>query len=274
MKKIISIVLIMALLLTVFSGCSEKDTSLDDVKKQGFITCATSPDFAPNEFYDLTKEGQDSIVGHDIALAYYIAEYLGVELKIDVMGFKECQAAVSLGKVDFSVSGFGLTTERQENYNCSAGFIFEDTEGSGQGVLILAKDKDVLNNPDAFEGKKVAAQNASMQLTFAKEQLKGAEIEIVGQTNIGVMMLLEGKVDALATSIPQGEQFVKNYKELAIADFEFTTDVNFNTALMTKGDDSLTAEINKAIEKAKQEGLYEKWYKEAKELADTLGIEN
>ena len=47
---------------------------LDLIKEAGVITVAISPDFAPMEFVDSSKEGQDSYVGFDVFLANYIAE--------------------------------------------------------------------------------------------------------------------------------------------------------------------------------------------------------
>ena len=60
MKKLISAVLVLAMLFA-FAGCngSKKET----------LKVATSPDFAPMEFVDSSKKGQDSYVGFDITLA-------------------------------------------------------------------------------------------------------------------------------------------------------------------------------------------------------------
>ena len=49
MKKIVSILLI-ACMIFAFAGCSSEENTL---------TVALSPDFAPMEFVDITKSGQD-----------------------------------------------------------------------------------------------------------------------------------------------------------------------------------------------------------------------
>ena len=41
----------------------------------GVLTVATSPDFAPYEFYAIGEDGTPQLAGFDIALAQYIADY-------------------------------------------------------------------------------------------------------------------------------------------------------------------------------------------------------
>ena len=63
-----------------------KDTKITTVT-EGKLTVAISPDFAPMEFVDPTKTGQDMFVGFDPILAQYIADELGLELVIMDMEF-------------------------------------------------------------------------------------------------------------------------------------------------------------------------------------------
>ena len=67
--------------------------------KAGKIVVCTSPDYAPYEFEDPTKEGQDKYVGADMELARYIADKLGVELEITAMDFDACIAADQAAKL-------------------------------------------------------------------------------------------------------------------------------------------------------------------------------
>ena len=112
MKKLLTIALTLILTLTMFSGCNT------DVDKP-VLKVAMSPDFAPMEFVDPTKTGQDKFVGFDISLAKYIANELGMTLEIMPMDFDACQAAVATGKVDMSISGYSWSEKRAANYNLS-----------------------------------------------------------------------------------------------------------------------------------------------------------
>ena len=97
--------LALTLIAVLFAGCGSNDNVL---------TVATSPDFAPMEFCDVSKTGQDQYVGFDIMLANYIADELGMELEILPMSFDAAPAAVTSGKAMLAISGFSWTEERAE----------------------------------------------------------------------------------------------------------------------------------------------------------------
>ena len=100
MKKIVSLVLAALMLASVLAGCGSSSASTSTganpeattgslkVVTAGKLTVATSPDFAPMEFMDPSKEGQDAYIGFDITLAKYIADSLGLELQIMPMSFR------------------------------------------------------------------------------------------------------------------------------------------------------------------------------------------
>ena len=53
----------------------------------GKLTVATSPDFAPYEFYAIDENGDPQLAGFDMSLVQYIADYMGLELEIIPMDF-------------------------------------------------------------------------------------------------------------------------------------------------------------------------------------------
>ena len=55
---------------------------LEKIKAQGYIEAAAEPYFAPYEFIDASKSGQERYVGVDIELAKAIARNLGVEVRM------------------------------------------------------------------------------------------------------------------------------------------------------------------------------------------------
>ena len=72
MKKIIAIVLSVMMVLGLFCACS-------DSEKAPTLRVAMSPDFAPMEFVDAAKTGQDQFIGFDVTLAKYLAKEMGME---------------------------------------------------------------------------------------------------------------------------------------------------------------------------------------------------
>ena len=261
MKKLISAALVLAMVLS-FAGCSSS--------KKETLKVATSPDFAPMEFVDSSKKGQESYVGFDITLAKYIAEGLGKELEIVPMSFDACQVAVEVGSVDMSISGFSWTAKRAENYNMSDYYYAGDNE-TEQTIVTTKANEGKFTSAADFSGKKIAAQTASLQLDLCKEQLSAdCEIVEVGDLTTAFLQLQNGDFDGIAVAVGQAKVFISNNAETtALSGFDFEVDPKSvgNVVLMPKGADELTAKVNEILAKAYNEGLYEKWYADALELS-------
>lgn len=261
MKKLISAALVLAMVLS-FAGCNSS--------KKETLKVATSPDFAPMEFVDSGKKGQESYVGFDITLAKYIAEGLGKELEIVPMSFDACQVAVEVGSVDMSISGFSWTAKRAENYNMSDYYYAGDNE-TEQTIVTTKANEGKFTSAADFSGKKIAAQTASLQLDLCKEQLPAdCEIVEVGDLTTAFLQLQNGDFDGIAVAVGQAKVFISNNAETtALSGFNFEVDPKSvgNVVLMPKGADELTAKVNEILAKAYNEGLYEKWYADALELS-------
>lgn len=261
MKKLISAALVLAMVLS-FAGCNSS--------KKETLKVATSPDFAPMEFVDSSKKGQESYVGFDITLAKYIAEGLGKELEIVPMSFDACQVAVEVGSVDMSISGFSWTAKRAENYNMSDYYYAGDNE-TEQTIVTTKANEGKFTSAADFSGKKIAAQTASLQLDLCKEQLPAdCEIVEVGDLTTAFLQLQNGDFDGIAVAAGQAKVFISNNAETtALSGFDFEVDPKSvgNVVLMPKGADELTAKVNEILAKAYNEGLYKKWYADALELS-------
>ena len=280
MKKIIVIAAAAALTLMTLAGCQKNSGAdsaqtaggrIDGIKSAGKLVMGTAPDFAPWEFKDVSS-GPTEYVGSDIELGKYIAQQLGVELEIKPMEFSAIQQALSSGTIDIGISGFAYTEQRAETLGLSDRYNVGSK--AGQGLLVLKDQASDYNSAESFAGKKIAAQNASLQQTLVQEQLPdNVEMQMVTQVTDGVMMLTTGKVDAVAVSGDNGESLVKTYPDLAMAEFKFDYSSDGNVVAVKKGDDELLSEINKILAEVNEKGLYEEWKTDAKALADSLGIE-
>ncbi len=261
MKQKVTLILVLCLLLACFAGCSAKDAG-------GTLTVACSPDYAPMEFVDATKTGQEQYVGFDIMLAKYLAEELGMKLEIKPMSFEACQTAVSLGSVDAGISGFSWEAERAENYNLSDFYYAGDNE-TEQVLVTLKKNAGKYTTVESLDGVKVAAQTASLQESMCKEQLPNAELVVVGDLTTALMQLKNGDFECLAVAKGQAEVFLSNDPEIAESGFRMEVDEENSgyVVLMKKGNDELTEKINAALAKAYETGLYGQWYEEAEKLA-------
>ena len=285
MKKMISMLLALVMALSLVAcgaqpttndndntasgggSAAEPANALEKIKADGVLTVALSPDFSPMEFVDSSKTGQDQYVGFDVTLAKYIAENLGVELVIEPMSFDASQTAVYTGTVPMSISGYSWTEERAANYELSDYYYAGDNE-TRQALLIRKDDADKYSSPEALTGQDVGAQNASLQMQLVTEQLSGANPVAIGDITVGVMELKSGNIEALAVAYGNAEMIVDANPELTICTWEFDVKAEYsaNVIMMGKGETELLDAVNALLAQAKENNLYDGWYKDAVEL--------
>lgn len=270
MKKIIAVTLVTLLILT---GCGKKDTNvskLEEIKAKGEIVMVTSPDYAPYEFVDASKTGQEQYVGADIELAKFIADEIGVDLVVKAMSFGDIASAVSLGKFDMGIAGFTYSDERAEQVAFSD--TYDTTESTCQGFLVTKEKETTLNSIDDLKSAKVAVQNGSLPQTYVETELPEATMQLVNTLDDAVLQLNVGKVDAIAASCASAEGFTLNNKDLVVSKVKFAViDDNGTKVILQKDQDDLTEAVNKAIAKAVEQDLYSKWLADANALAEQLG---
>ena len=261
MKKLFCAALAAAMLMATMSGCGSSQNRLEKILESGKLVLATSPDFAPLEFEDLSS-GEAQYVGSDIELAKYIAEKLGVELEISAMDFSAVQAAIPSGQADIAISGFAKTEERAQNMELSTPFNI--TEDGGQTVLVAKGQGANYTAAEDFSGLQIGAQNGSLQYNLVSSQLpEDVEIVPVGSLNDGVLMLETGKIDALASDLSNAELLLESHDGIETTDFMFEYSSEGNVAAVKKGETELIEAVNEIIDEVNELGLYEQWKDEA-----------
>lgn len=247
---------------------AESQGVLDQIKADGVLYVTLSPDFAPMEFIDSSKDGQEQYVGFDVTLAKYIADYIGVDLVIEPMSFDACQTAVYTGSVPMSISGYSWTEERGENYEISDYYYAGDNE-TEQVILIKKTDADKYTSAEDFSGVDVGAQNASLQMNLLTSQLPDANPITIGDLGVGVLELQNGSIEALAVAKGNAEMILDSNPDLMICPWEFEVAAEYeaNVILITKGETALLNVVNEALAKAYADGLYGTWYEDAVALS-------
>lgn len=298
MKKIISLALVLVMALgsmVMFASCdnilalfNKEDDSLsaaydkaleaidyDASEYSDTLVVAMSPDFAPMEFYDTAKSGDDAIVGFDVLLATYVAKELGMKLKIDPMSFDASMAAVTSGNADLAISGFSWTAERAETFLISDYYVAGENET--EQILITTKDKaaQFTEGKTDFSGLKIGAQGGSLQQLLVEEQLvtKGATIELFGNINDAAVALETGDIDALAVAYGNGEALVND--NIVLSDYYFEVEEKYknNVILLNKEDDELLEKVNAALAKAMAADLYDTWYEACQIYAEVKTLD-
>ncbi|MCF0131602.1 MAG: transporter substrate-binding domain-containing protein [Pseudobutyrivibrio sp.] len=264
MKKIISTVLVAAMMTTMLVACGSSEgtdtatkeettaveattTTADDTVSSdittvtdGKLTMATNAYFPPYEFY----EG-DAIVGIDAEIAAAIAEKLGLELVIEDMEFDSIITAVSTGKADMGLAGMTVTEERLQNINFSTSY------ATGVQAVIVKADSGITSLDD-LAGKTVGVQLATTGDIYASDDDTFGGVDQYNKGNDAVMALTQGKVDAVIIDNEPAKSYVAMTEGLTILDTEYA--VEEYAACIAKENDALLEAVNAALEELQADG--------------------
>ena len=284
MKKLFALLLTMAMVLSLAAcgGKKEEPAPTEEPAKTeepaapelttvtpGKLTVATSPDFAPYEFYAIDENGNANLAGFDMALAQYIADYLGLELEVVPMDFDGVLAEVTAGNVDLGMAGLSPDPERMEAMDFSGIYYM-----GGQSLVVTQANKDKwasleeLNDPSVSIG----AQLASIQYDLAMENTPDADVVQLAKVTDVVSELLGGKLDAGYIETVVAESYAKNYPDLYIA-FDVPYEVEGSAIGVVKGNEALLAGVNEAIAAALADGSMDDFVAQANEQASGEIIE-
>lgn len=239
MKKIIALALVAMMAVCLFAGCGSNSDKL---------TMATNAEFPPFEYLDGEK-----IVGADVEIAEAIAEKLGKELEITNIDFDAALTGAATGKYDMAVAGITANDERRQNMNFSV-----DYYTASQAIIVMA-DSDIVAAAD-LEGKVVACQEGTTGEQYLLDNKYDVQSFKTGAE--AVTSLTAGKVDAVV--IDNAVAIALSAKQNGATKVldEALTQEAYAIALK-KGNDELTAEIDKALEELKADGtlasIFEKY---------------
>ncbi len=250
MKKLITLLLAVAMLVTLFTGCgapatenkgaTDGETVVEDQANGDTLVMATNAEFPPYEFMEDGK-----IVGIDAEIAQAIADKLGKELVIENVDFDSLIPGVSSGKFDFVMAGMTVTEERKEAVN------FTQSYATGVQVIIVNEGSDITSADDLFQegaNTTIGVQLATTGDLYCTWDIEDEGLGTVERYNKGadaVMALKTGKVDCVVIDNEPAKVFVENNEGLKILDTEYITEEY--AAAVSKDNAELTAQIDGAL---------------------------
>ena len=242
---------------------AEADSAAIETVTAGKLTVATSPDFAPYEFYAIGEDGTPTLAGFDMALAQYIADYLGLELEVIPMDFDGVLSELQTKSVDLGMAGLSPDEKRMEIMDFSDIYYL-----GGQSLVTTQENADVYNTFEAVNKPEVSvgAQTGSIQVDLANTNSPDADIISLPKVTDIIAELLAGKLDAAYIETAVAESYQKNYPELAIV-LDVPYDVSGSAIGVSKGNEALLAGVNEAIAAALADGTMDSFVAEANELA-------
>ena len=230
----------------------------------GVLTVATSPDFAPYEFYVVDENGEYQLAGFDMALAQYIADYLGLQLEVIPMDFDGTLAELAAKTVDLSLAGYSPDPARMDKMD------FSNLYYLGGQAFVTVKDKaDMFTSLEDTNKAEltIGAQNGSIQMDLANENSPEADIVALTKVTDIIAELIAGKLDGAYIETVVAETYAINYPELAIVLDVPYEDAEGSAVGVSKGNTALLEGVNAAIAAALADGSMDKFVAEANEQA-------
>lgn len=230
-KKIISILMTTAMVMTLAAGCgsssgssagsedkksaedssssssSGTDGSVEGALKGVKLSFGTTALFAPFTYYD--KDGT-TLIGFDIDLEKALQDYLGFELDgdVQVMDYSALTTSLAEGKLDFGMAALCATDERK------AVMQFSDTYcDSGQVVMINKETspKEITDIDTLIDGDYTIAveKGTASHLYCQNNGVDDSRLEVHDTITTAYESLEQGKVDAVIQDSPNAYYYIK-----------------------------------------------------------------
>ncbi|MDH2391976.1 glutamate ABC transporter substrate-binding protein [Streptomyces sp. HNM0663] len=206
------------------------------------------------------KTPDGKYTGFDVDVATYVAKELGYEAS-DIV-WKQAPSAerenlIKNGDVKFVVATYSITDKRKQEVDFAGPYLL-----AHQDLLVRADDSSITKVED-LNSKKLCSVTGSTSAQNVKNKLAPkADLQQLGGYSECLTGLENGAVDALTTddSILAGfaaqQQHQGKFKLVGLK----MSDENYGIGLK-KGDKDLHSKINKALEKMKSDGSWDKFVK-------------
>lgn len=252
MKKLVSMLLTVAMAATLLIGCGNDDNTLI----VGF-----DAEFPPYGYQDDNGE----YVGFDLDLAAEVCERNGWELVKQPINWDSKDMELDAETIDCIWNGFTMTG-REDQYTWTCAYI------DNSQVFVVKADSGIASQADLAD-KNVGVQADSSALAALEDEEEGGAADLAatfasltqyGDYNTGFMELESGVIDALAMDIgvaqyqieSRGDEFVMLEEKLATEQYAVGFKLG-NTELRDKLEKTLLemAEDGTVLEIAKEWGL-------------------
>lgn len=246
LKKILCVVLAVAMLAVTFVACSKAADDNADTKEK--LIMATNAEFPPYEF----KEG-DEIVGIDAEVAQAIADKLGMELEIVDTEFNSIIPGVQGGKYSMGMAGMTVNEERLQSVDFSTSY------AKGVQVVIVKEDSAIKSVDDLFaDGAKYVAgvQMATTGDIYATDDLGADRVQEFDKGAAAVQALVSGKIDCVIIDNEPAKAFVQANEGLKILDTAYAEEDY--AICFSKDNTELKDKVNAALEELIADGTVQK----------------
>lgn len=253
--KVLSLVLVIALMATMAAACSSKkedtseaDTSAAEQSTQPKeLVFGTNAEFPPFEF--VAAEGViGEYDGIDISIAKQLAEDNGMTARIENMEFDSLLVAVQNGQIDAAIAGMTIKPERLESVDFSIPY-YKATQ-----VMIVKEDSTIAKATD-MKDKKIAVIQGYTGESCVKDM--GYEYEAFKKGSDAILELMNGRCDVVVLDSATSKNYVANNQGLKIVEDADAFEGEEYAIAVKKGNKELLDKINATLEKMIADGTIE-----------------
>lgn len=259
MKRLFTLILAVAMMLTLFTSCSKIDATMDveNIQAAGQIVVGMECDYAPYNWTTATPSNTTVPIsnspgayadGYDVQIAKLIAAELGVELVIKAIEWDGLIPALEAGEIDMIIAGMSPTEERKLSID------FSDTYFDSNLVMVVRKDSSYASATSIsdFKGASISAQLNTFHYTVI-DQIDGVNKKTaISNFPTLISELNSGNIDGYVCEKPGAISVVASNDAFTYIEFAdgngFTCDpADSSISVGVRLDSSLTAVINSVI---------------------------
>ena len=247
-RKIIAVLMILALSAVMLGGCAKGSAQagglLAAIKDRGCIVVGTEGTWSPYTYHN----DQDELVGFDVEVARYIADYMGVEARFTETAWSSIFAALDAGQIDIVANGVSYSEERAEKYAFSTPYNYTQ-----YAVMTLA-DNDSVNSLADVAGKVSSNDPTSTIGQFA--EANGVVFDEVKEAAQAISEVRNGRAEVtFSTTVGFADYFKQHPDEASLFKVIVVSDPEPNAYIPAlKGNEDLIKVIDEALEAARQDG--------------------
>ena len=235
MKKILSMILALAMLLTLAAcGQESAETAANTETEQtaevlsgvedGVLTVAMECAYAPynwsqpddsNGAVPISNAPGSYANGYDVMMAKKLCEANGWELEIMQLDWDSLVPAVQNGTVDAVIAGQSMTADRMEKVDFAGPYLYAT-------IICLTKADSPLASAKGISelSGTCTSQMGTIWYDTCLPQIADAKIQTAAESAPAMLMALEtGAVDFVCTDMPTGQGALVAYDDLVLLDF-------------------------------------------------------
>lgn len=255
MKRIATIILAIAAVFTVISGCSKSEDTKDK------LVIGIDDKFAPMGF----RDENNNIVGFDIDYAKAAAEKMGVKVDFQPIDWTTKETELSSGRIDLIWNGYTITDDRKKKVLFTKPYL-------KNAQLVVTMNDSKITKLDDLAGKVVGLQSLSSAADALNSNPIKSKIKTITEYSDNVLALSDlkaGRVDAVIIDQVVINYYMSKDKESYKLLSESLAPEEYGVGVK-KGNEELLQKLQKALDEMNEDGtaakISKKWFGENKVL--------